>query len=340
MADSLIVTDVIHGYAGRLAWSPDGTHLCFDKIPEEDEARHFDLWMMTADGTRRHCLTHGKGPPFTAAHIGQPAWHPSGEWIVYQAQKDASSPAYDAMATPGSGIQNDLYVMPPNASTTYGLYASVPVTGGVLHPHFSADGRKLSWSEYVGAGTSALGHWVLKQASFVVNARGVPSLTTVQTVDPGTHPDWLENHGFDPLNAARLIVSGNCQGEPVLRSNLYTYNSATLELIPRTDNACWEEHAHYSPNGEWIVFMRGLEPDTPLTELETELWIMRRDGSRARQLTFFHTPGHPHFVAERGIVCADSDWHPDGRRLAVFTQDRLSNQGQIRLCALTLEEAR
>jgi Tol biopolymer transport system component len=336
MTDALIVTDVLHSYAGRLAWEPGGNGLTFDKIDEEDANRYFDLWSMTPNGNLRQCLTRDKPAPFTHRHIGQPAWHPDGAWIVYQAEKDDAPLFWDPYATPGSGMQNDLYVMPPDASTTTRVYASVAGSGGVLHPHFSGEGSKLSWSEYVGGGRSPLGHWVLKQAAFIVE-HGRPTLANVQTADPGAAPDWIENHGYDPVDDRFILCSGNPNGEPVLRSNVYVYDSLALTLEQLTDNACWEEHAHASPNGEWVVFMRGLEDDTPLEELETELWIMSRDGSRQQQLTYFHTPGHPHFVAERGIVCADSDWHPDGRQLAVFTQDRLSNQGQIRICRLDLD---
>lgn len=329
--EPLIVTDVIHGYAGRLAYSPDGASICFDKIPETDEGRgYFDLWLMTAAGNWRQCLTQDKPPPFTTRHIGQPAYHPSGAWIVYQAQKDSSSPQWDAYARPGSGMMNDLYVMPADASTTTCVYASKR-GGGVLHPHFNAHGDKLSWTEYVGEGRTALGHWVLQQAAF--DAR-LSAITNIQTAHPGRWPDWLENHGFDPCDDQRLIVSGNPHGESALQSNIYVYDARALDLLQLTDNAKWEEHAHFSPDGAWIVFMRGLTDDCPLDQLETELWIMRRDGSRQTQLTHFHEPGHPHFVAERGVVCADSDWHPDGRQLAVFTQSPHSSQGEIRLCAL------
>jgi Tol biopolymer transport system component len=334
--DAFIVTEIIHGYAGRLAWSPDGRTIIFDKIPEDDPDRYFDLWEMTDAGNIRRCLTKDQPvPPWTSRHIGQPAWHPSGELLVYQAEKQDIARYYDAYATPGCGIQNDLYVMDAAATWTTCVYASAPVSGGVLHPHFNRSGTKLSWTEYVGTGRSPLGHWVLKQAAFSVET-GQPMVTNIETADPGSQPDWLENHGYDPLDDRYLLVSGTPNGERPTAPNIYAYDTYDLALIRLTDNPYWEEHAHCSPSGEWIVFMRGLEPNAPLAQLETELWIMRRDGSHQQQLTYFHTPGHPHFVSEAGVVCADFDWHPDGRQLAVFTQSRLSNQGEIRRCALDL----
>lgn len=331
---ALIVTDVLHGYAGRLTWHPDGESIVFDKIDPDDDLRYFDLWSMTAAGNLRRCLTKDRPvPPWTSRHIGQPAWHPSGQWLVYQAQKQDASVLVDAYATPGSGWQNDLWLMDAEAQTPTCLYACPAVNGGVLHPHFSAAGTRLSWSEYVGAGRSPLGHWALRQAVFSVD-RGRPSLSMLEAADPGRAPDWCENHGYDPLDDACVIFSGNPNGEPALRSNIYVYDSAALSLAQLTDNNRWEEHAHFSPDGQWIVFMRGLTDDAPLDQLETDLWIMARDGSRQQQLTHFHEPGHPHFVSETGVVCADSDWHPDGQQLAVFTQSPHSNQGEIRICRL------
>lgn len=331
--DKLIVTGVIHGYAGRLSYSPDGEMICFDKIDEEDENRYFDLWTMTSEGHRRKNLTKDKRFPFTSRHIGQPAYHPNGEFIVYQAQKQDSATSWDALATPGSGMMNDLYVMSSNGRQTIRVY-ECPSGKGVLHPHFNADGTKLCWSEYVGTGVSDLGHWVLKQAQFIGDNILNLGLMNIQTTDIGLVPDWLENHGYDTVDDRFIVFSGNPDGQSSLRSNIYVFNTLSLELIKLTDNNNWEEHAHFSPNGEWIVFMRGLTEDVPLSELETELWIMKNDGSRQQQLTYFHTPDHPHFVRETGLVCADSDWHPDGMTIAVFTQDRLSNQGDIRFCSL------
>lgn len=335
--EPLIVTEVIHGYAGRLAWhgSPDG-RILFDKKDEQDPERWFDLWSMTPGGNIRECLTRDKPRPFTRKHLGQPSWHPAGTHVVYQASKNLVQEPYST--SPGCGWQNDLYIMPADASTTYCVYESVLGSGGVLHPHFNAAGTKLAWSELVSLPEgSLLGHWVLQQARVYWSATGVPYLENIQTSDPGDKPDWLECHGYDVRDDGVLLVSGNCNGEHAFGSNIYAYDSTRLRLTRLTDNRKWEEHAHVSPDGEWIVFMRGLQDLMPLAYLESELWIMRRDGSDQRQLTHFHEPGHPHFVSETGVVVADNDWSPDGREIALFTQSPESSQGEIRICAVHLD---
>jgi Tol biopolymer transport system component len=49
-----------------------------------------------------------------------------------------------------------------------------------------------------------------------------------------------------------------------------------------------------------------------------DLWIMNRDGSDKQQLTWFHTPGHPHDLNKSFAVAADFDWSPDGTRIAAL----------------------
>jgi hypothetical protein len=50
--------------------------------------------------------------------------------------------------------------------------------------------------------------------------------------------------------------------------------------------------------------------------LEAEFWMMNRDGTDKRQLTWFHTPDHPHYLHKPFAVAADFDWSPDGTRIA------------------------
>ena len=47
---------------------------------------YFDIWTMRPDAAGQRCLTCQAGP-LPQRHIGNPAWHPSGAFIVFQAQK-------------------------------------------------------------------------------------------------------------------------------------------------------------------------------------------------------------------------------------------------------------
>ena len=58
-----------------------------------------------------------------------------------------------------------------------------------------------------------------------------------------------------------------------------------------------------------------------------DLWIMNRDGSDKRRLTWFHTPGHPHYLNKPFAVAADFDWSPDGTQIAALV---LTNRPETR----------
>jgi len=50
--------------------------------------------------------------------------------------------------------------------------------------------------------------------------------------------------------------------------------------------------------------------------LETEFWMINRNGTDKQQLTWFHTPNLPHDLHKPFAVAVDFDWSPDGRRIA------------------------
>jgi Tol biopolymer transport system component len=52
---------------------------------------------------------------------------------------------------------------------------------------------------------------------------------------------------------------------------------------------CERTQPHYSPKGDWIVWMssKGLPFRTRPFEVEAEYWLMRADGSAKQQITWF-----------------------------------------------------
>jgi hypothetical protein len=44
---------------------------------------------------------------------------------------------------------------------------------------------------------------------------------------------------------------------------------------------------------------------------------MNADGTGKHQLTYFNTPGHPHYEVFNGsrVICADSAWNFDGNKI-------------------------
>ena len=155
---------------GRLGWSAALNRIAFDRAGGDG---YFDIWTMNPDATAQTCVTCDR-PGIPTRHVGNPSWHPSGQYIVFQAQKDnVSSPLLDFFANPGAGINNDLYVMTALGQQARRL-VTVPVGfGGVLHPHFSSTGAQLQWAERVSNSGGAFGQWVIRIADFRVTG-GVP----------------------------------------------------------------------------------------------------------------------------------------------------------------------
>ena len=295
---------------GRVDWSHKHNLIAFDRMGSDG---YFDIWVMKPDGSEQRCLTcSASGLP--QKHIGNPVWHPDGDFIVFQAQK-ANVPSYvDNECTPGSGVLNDLWVMTADGTWFKNLYGVSDVVSddaqGVLHPHFSHDGDTLIWSERVRANGRAFGEWVMKEASFTPTIWG-PSLTGVKDINPSSVSSFYETHSFSPLDR-HFLFTGNQDGG----LEIYQYDRIRERAHRLTYNPfVWDEHAHYTRDGTQIVWAssRGLE----ITDrLKTEYWIMDRSGWNKTQLTYFNTPGHTHELDSEAIVAGDSSWGPDGRKFA------------------------
>ncbi|MBU7046466.1 MAG: PD40 domain-containing protein, partial [Theionarchaea archaeon] len=287
---------------GRVDWSHEKDVIAFDKKGSDGS---YDIYITDQYGLLEKRLTHDSYPQ----HSGNPAWHPSGRWIVFQSVNTSLIPSFvnredaDAYTNPGAGWLNNLWVADREGRNFYRL-TNVDVTGGVLHPHFSPDGTQLVWAERIGGETDT-GMWVLKIADFDLFDK---SLKNTKIFTPGEHPCFYESHGFSP-DGTKILFSGNLKkGQPLYGLDIYELDLETQKLTQLTDSFYqWDEHAHYSPDGQKIVWMSSQGYD--MNPLKTDYWIMDSNGSNKTQLTFFNVPGHPHFMG-MPIVAADFSWGP------------------------------
>jgi len=310
---------------GRVDWSHALNVVAFDKRGDDN---YYDIYIMNPDGSGEYCFTCNTVLP--DHHNGNPAWHPSGEWIVFQSVNTALLPSMDhekinAFTNPGAGWLNNVWVSDREGEKFYQL-TDISTHGGVLHPHFSHDGKKLVWAERVG-GTpgSTAENWVLKVADFVAEGPEGPVLENIETFTPGEQQCFSETHGFSP-DGTKILFSGNLQkGQPFEGMDLYELDLQTGELIQLTETFYdWDEHASYSPDGKKIVWMSstGYSKDT----VKADFWIMDSDGSHKQQLTFFNTPGHPHYTGYP-IVASDSSWSSDGKRVIAYMKTESTGVG-------------
>ena len=324
------VTTLVAKRGGRVSWGP-GEVIAYGGFGEDSM---YDLWTINSDGSNKKCLTC-ENPGIAQLQNGQPTWHPSGKYIIFQSQDPSltQSPLINyALADPAAGINSNLWATDPAGEKFYQL-THVKENQSSLHSHFSHDGSKLTWSS----------NRTMMIADFV--ERPEPHLENILTVPTGDF--WPETHSFSPDNSKILFTAffgiGQEDGyDPSSSQNsmndmiegkfrLATHgireiDLATLKMSKITgDPGSWDEHAHYSPDGKKIVWAssRGLRYDgrsaeEVFTTTQLDYWIMDADGSNEERLTFFNESGHEHFIgADPPVKGVDFSWAPDGRRFVV-----------------------
>lgn len=308
---------VLTNDGGHLSWSKKLNKIAFDRLGRDG---YFDLWVMNPDGTGQKNLT-ADHPLLPNRHIGQPAWHPAGQLIVIQAQK-AHVPRYaDTRCTPGAGALNDLWIITADGKRAWKIHeVSGEVSkdaGGVLHPHFSHDGTKLFWAERLRSNGRPFGEWILRIADFRFDQYRGPQLGEIRDYNPGGRSSFFESHNFSP-DDHHVLFTGTQDGP--LEIYEMTVNSGESRRLTHHTQRVWDEHAHYSPDGQQIVWMssKNLRFEVKPFNLQTDFWKMDRNGAHKQRLTWFHAPNHPHFLDREFAVAADFDWSPDGSQLAAL----------------------
>jgi len=313
---------VLQEQGGRVGWLHSQDLLAFDSAGEDGYA---DVYASHVDGSDLHCLTCGR-EDVPQLHNGNPAWHPSGEYLVFQAQDPAlglpSGAWVNFVTSPGISINNNLWLMTADGSQFWQL-TQVEERHGTLHPHFSPDGTKLLWSEIISPDMDKIGRWAIRLADFSVKD-GEPQLANIQTLQPG-NLQLYEMHGFSP-DGQTIIFSGVEEGEYYYDMEIYTMELATGQVNRLTENDEWDEHAHFTPDGRYIVWVssEGIPQPKGDSLVHTvrnppkfEYWIMCPDGSDKRRLSGFNHPTAPEYwPVPGGIGLGDFDFGPDGETIA------------------------
>jgi Tol biopolymer transport system component len=315
-----------NGY--RPSWSYKSNLIVYDKKQADG---FYHIYTMKPDGSEEICLTDTS--IFPAGHKGCTEWHPSDEYLVFTCQKEhyygkripILRNMLDKLAVPGEGINCDLWIMDKNGSQCWQLtdlptkksYVDPQAYTGVIHPHFSHDGTKLFWSERIAGGGEDWGEWILRIADFKV-VDHIPIIENVVSYQPGVIPCFYESHGFSP-DDSKIIFSGNLiAGQDVNHLDIYTLEMQTQGLVRlTTSKEEWDEHAHFSPDGQKIIWMSsegyGMNTERDWWNyLRTEYWIMNHDGSNKTQISFYNDD-----IAETmRVICSDCSWSPDGKHIA------------------------
>ncbi len=284
---------------GRVDWSHQLNKIAFDKRGSDD---FYDVYISNPDGTNESCLTcHNSS---LDRHNGNPAFTPDGRFIVFQAQSKAGV-LDNVLGTPGKGIYNNLWLTDNQGKEFWQLTdITSPGAFGVLHPHFSHDGRRLFWSQRVSGGNGAMGIWALKVADFQSNP---PQLSNIKSYQPGKDPKFYESHGFS-LDDSKIIYSGNPDGQTDKGFDIYTLDLVNEEVVNLTNSPdVWDEHARLSNDGSKIIWVSS--QDNKLLKLD--LWMMNLDGSNKKK------------ILDLPDSIADSSFSPDGNKIVFYLIDNL-----------------
>lgn len=300
---------------GRVSWSHVHDRIAFDRMGADG---YFDVYTMRPNGFNVRSLTVGK-PGLPSKNIGQPAWHPSGAFIAFQAQDPAlegvPKELEPYLTTPGAGVQNNVWIMTADGSRFWQI-TNVKDRHGVLHPQFSPDGKRLVWSELIIASKDGIGSWAIKLADFAVTG-GRPVVTNVKTLRP-RDLQFYETHGFSP-DGKKLLFSGVPREKNFYDMEIYAMDVATGVAVALTRNDEWDEHAHFTLDGRHIVWAssEGIVQSKKTADVKLDYWVMRANGTGKRRLTGFNDPSAPEYVPA-GAAAADFDWGPDGMTVAAL----------------------
>lgn len=313
---------LVDNNGGRVDWSQINNLIAFSKFGNNNSF-NAEIYTMNEDGSNQVCVTCGK---LSIPHLSndQPAWHPNGNYILFQSVDpnlfNASrlpETLKERLAQGGAGIDNNLWIVTKDGTKFYQL-THVKDGEAALHPHFSHDGRKLFWAARQVNGGIRNGQWMLKIADFI-DDEGGPRLADEKTYQP-LGKDWFyESHDFTPDDKT-VIFSASPPGPYDL--DIYKMDLDTQKITNLTDSpGVWDEHAHITPDGKKIVWVSSQGyPFTPTENwgqsLKTDLWMMSSDGSNKQQITFFDKSGSSEYNGKR-VIIADNSWNPKGNKLVI-----------------------
>lgn len=282
---------------GRVSYNKVNNLIAYDQLGTDG---YYDVWTMKPDGSSRKCLTSTNKA--MSKNNGNPCWDPSGKFIVFQSQDPSYRMKYENFATPGIGINNNIYITDKNGSSFW-RFSKVRNGGGSLHPQFSPTGKRLMWGNAIPS-DNPIGGWEMME--FQISLNGQPKLVEMNTLNPG-HMQLYETHGYSP-DGKRIIFSGIPSGKGYFDMDIYTCNLDETDQKKLTSNSDWDEHAHYSPDGKKIVWASssGTNCAKDTAKLQMDYWVMNADGSGKKRLTYFNDPKSPQFLGK--VVASDFDW--------------------------------
>ncbi|MEE2776529.1 MAG: hypothetical protein VYE73_07165 [Acidobacteriota bacterium] len=341
---SALVTKIekVRDDVGRAKFSAQGDTIAFDRPAERGL---YQIYTMRTDGSFERCLTCAHYD-LRKTNAFNPAWHPSGDLVVFQVQKQARRLDLGPieMATANRGLFSDLWIADVGGKRIWQLTQVVPNGGAIIDPHFSYEGSQLLWSERVVSRVGRWGTWVLRVAT--LKGDKIPRLAKPQVFQPGRQKLFLTGSAFTPDDRGVFIAGNREEGQRENGMDIYRVDLATkrAERLTHSRNA-WDEKARVTAKGDRILWVSageitlrdaGAEPKLPLEQLR-ELWVMDLDGGDKQRLTYFNHPGANESL--RAAIVNDFSQSPDGSEVLMHVIWPWRDRPRESLFRLELDES-
>lgn len=176
------------------AWSPDGSQIAYSG-PFQQKSVGQDLWIMNADGSNKHALTHEDNGYSDGAY---PSWSPDGTAIAFAANN--GSGYYHLWEVPASGGQNTELVanqIPGGNPLDQEVDWGAAPTGAIPRTkitHAVVRGTTASFS-FAATGPATGYRCQLRLAGHQASFAGCRSPRTYRSLKPGNYTFLVIAHG-------------------------------------------------------------------------------------------------------------------------------------------------
>jgi len=235
-------------------WSPDGQYITF----ESNRRGNWDIYLMTADGQDVRQLTTGE------ADDRFPTWHPSGDRLLFSSDRSGALQLYELEIASGKLEQ----------------LAMANVSGSILFPDYSPDGRYVAFTNSSNLFVSKLSDGSTSQMTF----------DSLRSIYPVWSPDQTSLAFFSRRDTQGAV------------DEIYSYDLVSNSIQRITH---WPTHNFapaWSSNGEFIVCATSMEGSRP------ELFLIELKNGSLTQIT------------ENDYGDTEPDWQPRGNSIVYACQ--------------------
>jgi TolB protein len=232
--------------------SPDGRRIVFQRCVAAfdcDNVGRINIWVMNADGSHQHALTHCDASRCLGAFT--PAFSPDGRWITF---------TEDLLDANGVNF-NGVFVMRADGSRPRRVTSNGPDSGPDVRPHFSPDGRSIVFNRETADGDRLM----------TVHVDGTGLRALLPGVD-GFSAGWSPDGRRIAFSLARHPAGGTTLDVATVRPD-----GTGLRVVTDSTDGTASFFPAWSPDGSRLVFTRGTPDGCALV-------VARADGSRPKTL--------------------------------------------------------